>query len=438
MNQIASERRTQARRQPDSARSTASCASACSRSWRSCSDGRLRARRCAAASCELGTPSRTARPLHVAHAASTIRRFYRAARAPTAASAPARRTWTATGHCDDLVALVRLLVRNRDLLDGMETGLARLGGLAMRGVARAAPQYARRQPPQHRRALRPRQRFLRPVPVDDLMYSSAICARRPTTRWKRHRRASSTASASKLDLQPGDRVRRDRHRLGRLRAACRAPLRLPRHHHHDLARAACAGRERIADGRPAATASRCCCEDYRDLAGSYDKLVSIEMIEAIGAPVPGHLFRQDRRACSSPTAWRWCRRSRSRTTATQQALHSVDFIKRHVFPGQLHSVDRGDARGQDAQPATCALIAPGGLRPVLRAARCRPGASASSRTLPQVRAQGFDERFMRMWEFYLAYCEGGFRERSIGDVQMLLAKPGNRRALRDPHGACDA
>ena len=46
--------------------------------------------------------------------------------------------------------------------------------------------------------------------------------------------------------------------------------------------------------------------------------------------------------------------------------------------------------------------------------------------LDQVRAQGFGEPFMRLWEFYLAYCEGGFRERSIGVAQLLLAKPGYR------------
>jgi cyclopropane-fatty-acyl-phospholipid synthase len=47
--------------------------------------------------------------------------------------------------------------------------------------------------------------------------------------------------------------------------------------------------------------------------------------------------------------------------------------------------------------------------------------------LPRVRAQGFDDRFIRMWEFYLAYCEGGFRERSIGVAHLLMARPGNRR-----------
>jgi cyclopropane-fatty-acyl-phospholipid synthase len=47
--------------------------------------------------------------------------------------------------------------------------------------------------------------------------------------------------------------------------------------------------------------------------------------------------------------------------------------------------------------------------------------------LDQVRAQGYNEEFIRMWEFYLCYCEGGFKEKSISNVQLLLAKPGNRR-----------
>ena len=52
--------------------------------------------------------------------------------------------------------------------------------------------------------------------------------------------------------------------------------------------------------------------------------------------------------------------------------------------------------------------------------------------LPQVRTLGYDERFIRMWEFYLCYCEGGFLERSIGTVQMLLVKPGCRRPALTP------
>ena len=62
-----------------------------------------------------------------------------------------------------------------------------------------------------------------------------------------------------------------------------------------------------------------------------------------------------------------------------------------------------------------------------RVARTYPRRVIAMR-LPEVRAQGFDARFVRMWEFYLAYCEGGFRERSIGVAHLLLGKPGHVRA----------
>ena len=74
-------------------------------------------------------------------------------------------------------------------------------------------------------------------------------------------------------------------------------------------------------------------------------------------------------------------------------------------------------------------------RPALRAHAARCGASASSRNLEQVRALGYRESFVRLWEFYLCYCEGGFVERQLGDVQMLLTKPRCRRAPLAGSGA---
>ena len=58
--------------------------------------------------------------------------------------------------------------------------------------------------------------------------------------------------------------------------------------------------------------------------------------------------------------------------------------------------------------------------------------------LPEVRQLGFNEQFVRMWDYYLAYCEGAFRERYIGNVQLLLTKVGNRqRLLSDPQPSPD-
>ncbi len=109
-----------------------------------------------------------------------------------------------------------------------------------------------------------------------------------------------------------------------------------------------------------------------------------------------------------------------------QALHSVDFIKRHVFPGSFI-------------PSIGAMIAAKTRACDLALVPLEDFGDSYARTLeawrerfmarlPEVRAQGFDERFIRMWEFYLAYCEGGFRERSIGVAHMTLTKPGWRRA----------
>jgi cyclopropane-fatty-acyl-phospholipid synthase len=108
-----------------------------------------------------------------------------------------------------------------------------------------------------------------------------------------------------------------------------------------------------------------------------------------------------------------------------QALRSVDFIKRHVFPGSFI-------------PSVSAMLTAKTRASRLGLVALRDFGDSYARTLeawrrrflarlPEVRAQGFDERFIRMWEFYLAYCEGGFRERSIGVAHLLLAKPGWRR-----------
>jgi len=105
----------------------------------------------------------------------------------------------------------------------------------------------------------------------------------------------------------------------------------------------------------------------------------------------------------------------------ERTLKKVDFIQKHIFPGGfLPSVTA----------LTAAMTRAGGLRTVHRedigphyAETLRRWRQSFFREIDQIRALGFDERFLRMWEFYLCYCEGGFRERDIGAVQMLLARP---------------
>ena len=165
-------------------------------------------------------------------------------------------------------------------------------------------------------------------------------------------------------------------------------------------------------------------EDYRDLSGEYDKLVSIEMIEAIG-----HQYLEtylDK--CASllkPDGLALIQAITIEDHRYEQALKSVDFIKRYIFPGSfipsVSAITGAAARASDLRLVNLEDIGPS-YATTLNHWRQRFMAK-----LDQVRALGYDERFIRMWEFYLCYCEGGFIERSIGDVHLLFARPGNRR-----------
>ena len=166
-------------------------------------------------------------------------------------------------------------------------------------------------------------------------------------------------------------------------------------------------------------------EDYRDLTGEFDKLVSIEMVEAVGyqfydtyfAKV-GHLLKPNGLACIQAI-----------TIADQRydaAKNSVDFIQRYIFPGScipsntamLSSITKvSDLRLFDLED-----IGPH------YATTLRIWRENFFANIDAIRKLGYSAEFINMWEFYLCYCEGGFAERALGDVHLLLAKPENRRA----------
>lgn len=326
-------------------------------------------------------------------------------------------------QCSDLVALIQLLVRNRDLLDGMETGSARLGGLAMKALhalRRNTREGSRRNIAAHYDL---GNEFFGLFLSPDLMYSSAC--------WEGAGDTLEAASRRKLDLicrklglGPDDHVLEIGTGWGgfALHAArhygCRVTTTTISREQHDLAA------QRIAEaglgGRITLLQS-----DYRDLTGQYDKLVSIEMIEAVGADFQDSYFGQIGRLLK-PDGLALVQAITIEDHRYEQALKSVDFIKRHVFPGcfipSINAMLASKTRSSDL--ALVALEDFGlSYARTLQAWRERFLAQ-----LPAVRAQGFDERFIRLWEFYLAYCEGGFRERSIGVSHLVLAKPGWRPA----------
>lgn len=170
------------------------------------------------------------------------------------------------------------------------------------------------------------------------------------------------------------------------------------------------------------------CEDYRQLEGRFDKLVSIEMIEAVG-----HDFYSSYFSCCSrllkPTGKMVIQAITISDQRYERARRTVDFIKRYIFPGgclpSMAVIADHVARDTDMQMV--------GLRDITRdyAMTLAHWRERFLDQLDRVRDMGFDDRFIRMWEFYLCYCEGGFRERIIGTVQLTLAKPGYRPPAAD-------
>lgn len=165
------------------------------------------------------------------------------------------------------------------------------------------------------------------------------------------------------------------------------------------------------------------CRDYRELSGQYDKLVSIEMIEAVGHDFYPSYFKQ----CSKLLKGDGLMLIQAITMPEQRyerARQSIDFIQRYIFPGgslpSLAIIQAHTARFTDMQ-----LV---GLEDITRhyADTLASWRQRFHDRIDEVKALGFDTPFTRLWDFYLNYCEGGFRERVIGTAQVLLAKPGCR------------
>jgi cyclopropane-fatty-acyl-phospholipid synthase len=164
--------------------------------------------------------------------------------------------------------------------------------------------------------------------------------------------------------------------------------------------------------------------DYRDLTGTFDRLVSIEMIEAVGARYLPRFFD----ACSARLAPGGVMLLQGIVLPEYRYrpyLRSADFIQRYVFPGgaltSLGAIAQAIG-GTDLSVLHVEDFAPHYVR-TLRLWR-----EAFMARQAEARRLGCDERFVRLWEFYLAYCEAGFAEHCTGVVQMLLARPARGRA----------
>jgi cyclopropane-fatty-acyl-phospholipid synthase len=320
--------------------------------------------------------------------------------------------------CDELVGLVRLLVRNRDLLDGMEQGWARLGGWLLRGwhwLRRNTQSGSRRNIAAHYDL---GNEFFALFLSSDLMYSSAYWVGEHDNQTAASRRKLELI-CQKLRLTPKDHLIEIGSGWGALAvyAATHYGCRVTTTTISVEQYAATCGAVASAGLGARVTVLH---EDYRNLTGTYDKLVSIEMIEAVGWQHIGTFLAK----CSellTPQGAMLLQAITIDDRAYEVEKASKSFIKEYIFPGgclpSMEVIVRNVARRTDLQAV--------GLRDITASyvhtlRRWRENFAAHGGELDRM---GYDQRFQRLWTLYLAYCEGGFAERRICDVQLLLAKP---------------
>ncbi len=177
-------------------------------------------------------------------------------------------------------------------------------------------------------------------------------------------------------------------------------------------------------------------EDYRALTGKFDKIVSIEMFEAVGLDNYDHFFGACERLLK-PDGVLAMQAITMNETRFPEYHRSSDWIQRRIFPGsELASLS--EVLRSLGRVTTMSLVHSEdiGIHYALTLSEWRRRFLAS---VDRVKKLGFDDRFIRMWDYYLAYCEGGFRERYIGDSQLVFAKMHCARILRgDPRPSVSA
>ncbi len=167
-------------------------------------------------------------------------------------------------------------------------------------------------------------------------------------------------------------------------------------------------------------------EDYRKIRGEFDKIVSIEMFEAVGLDRYDEFFG----ACDGLLAANGSMLLQTITLPDQQLAgyrKRVDWIQTHIFPGSelavLSEINCSLARSTQLSLANLESF---GLHYAQTLSCWR---ERFFQNLQHIQRLGFDERFHRMWDFYLGWCEGAFRERYVNVAQILLAKNGAQCAL---------
>ncbi|ODN66098.1 SAM-dependent methyltransferase [Methylophaga muralis] len=326
-------------------------------------------------------------------------------------------------HCSDLTAMVRILVRNQSLTDELEQGFARITGALLKGfhwLNRNSRSGSRKNIAAHYDL--GNELFELFLDKDWMMYSSGLYYTGNES-LEIAQQQKLARLCDKLDLQPTDHLLEIGTGWGGCAVfaaqhyGCKVTTTTISRQQYDYA----VQRVKNAGLTEQVTVLL---EDYRDLQGQYDKLISIEMVEAVGHHYIDGYFQR----CAdllTPDGLAIIQAITLEDHRYAQAVRSVDFIKRYIFPGSF--IPSVTVLSNAAAKAKLKLTSLEDIGPsyAMTLAVWRERFTAS---LDKVRAMGYPDSFIRMWEFYLCYCEGGFAERSISDVHLLFSKADNRRA----------
>jgi cyclopropane-fatty-acyl-phospholipid synthase len=323
---------------------------------------------------------------------------------------------------DDLTTLVRLALRNQAFVESLESGSARLGALAARVWSAFHPnsrQGSRRNIASHYDLGND---FFERMLDRTMSYSSGVHPSESAT-LEEASLHKLTLLCEKLELRPGEKLLEIGTGFGAL-----AMHAAERYGANVVTTTISKEQHRFASDRVMSAGLgdriRVLPEDYRDLTGSFDKIVSVEMIEAIGANQYPTFF--ERASALLAPGGRVVLQS---ITITERAYdrHVVetDFIKRHIFPGSTI-------------PSVTALVTNAARSGGLELRHAEDFGIDYARTLAAWRANveenrewivaRYGERFYRMWTFYLSYCEAGFREGYLGVVQAVFEQPDGRKS----------
>ncbi|MEB3224087.1 MAG: cyclopropane-fatty-acyl-phospholipid synthase family protein [Candidatus Sericytochromatia bacterium] len=324
---------------------------------------------------------------------------------------------------DDLTTVLRIFAANLDVADEMESLPSRL----LNAPARLAHRLRANTQAGSRRNIRAHYDLgndLFELFLDPTMTYSCAWFDSPQVSLEEASRAKLDRVCRKLELTPSDRVVEIGTGWGSfaLHAASRYGC-------HVTTTTISAEQHAVAARRieEAGLADRVTLlqQDYRTLTGTYDKLVSIEMIEAVGAEHLDTYFGTCSRLLA-PHGQALIQGIVMPERRMPAYLQSTDYIQAYVFPGaalaSIGTMAQAVGRATDLSFLHVEDMAPHYAMTLQRWRETFLG------RLDAVRALGrYDERFIRLWEYYLAYCEAGFSERCTGVVQVVMAKPGCRR-----------